>query len=63
MKKGETKTVERGIKHSFSSKSGCVFEEISTTHIKNDSYYDDIDKFVNPRKTIVYITKDMLEKV
>lgn len=63
LKKGETKTVERGIKHSFSSKTGCVFEEISTTHIKNDSYYDDIDKFVSPRKTVVYITKDMIENI
>jgi len=63
LQKGDTKTVERGVKHSFSSQKGCVFEEISTTHKKQDSYYDDIEKFVSPRKTIVYITKDMLEKI
>lgn len=63
LNEGSTKIVERGVKHSFSSKNGCVFEEISTTHLKNDSYYDDIDKFVNPRKTVVYITKDMIDKM
>ncbi len=40
---GDVVTVERGVKHSFSSNTGCIFEEISTTHIKNDSYYDDPD--------------------
>ena len=25
----------------FSSKNGAVFEEVSTTHYKNDSFYDD----------------------
>lgn len=38
---GEIVTVERGVPHSFTSKEGCVFEEVSTTHIKNDSYYED----------------------
>lgn len=41
MKPGDIQTVLRGEKHAFSSKSGAVFEEISTTHIKNDSYYED----------------------
>ncbi len=34
-------TIERGVKHSFGSQTGVVFEEISTTHIQDDSYYDD----------------------
>lgn len=38
---GEVVTVERGVEHSFTSKEGCIFEEVSTTHVKNDSYYED----------------------
>jgi len=38
---GDLITVKRNSPHAFSSIDGCVFEEISTTHIKNDSYYDD----------------------
>lgn len=41
LKKGDMLTVQRNSKHSFSSKSGCVLEEISTTHHMNDSVYDD----------------------
>ena len=38
---GQVITVERSMAHAFSSASGCIFEEISTTHVKNDSYYED----------------------
>jgi N-acetylneuraminate synthase len=41
LKPGETLLIERGAYHSFTSKSGAIFEEISTTHVKNDSYYED----------------------
>lgn len=41
MKPGDTQTVLRGEKHSFESKGGAIFEEVSTTHVKSDSYYDD----------------------
>ena len=41
LKAGDVQTVLRGQKHSFTSKGGAIFEEVSTTHIKNDSYYDD----------------------
>ena len=41
LKPGETLLVERSASHSFSSKNGAIFEEISTTHEKNDSFYDD----------------------
>lgn len=38
---GDILTVMRGDMHSFTSIHGVVFEEISTTHIKGDSYYED----------------------
>lgn len=41
MEPGDIQTVLRGEKHAFTSKTGAVFEEVSTTHIRNDSYYDD----------------------
>lgn len=41
LRAGDIQTVLRGVKHAFSSEKGAVFEEISTTHIKNDSYYED----------------------
>lgn len=60
--RGETKTIERKCKHSFSSKEGCVFEEISTTHYKNDSFYDEEEPLVSPRKTRVYLTEKLIEQ-
>lgn len=41
MAPGDIQTILRGEKHAFASHSGAIFEEISTTHIKNDSYYED----------------------
>lgn len=38
---GEMVVVERGKKHSFRSDKGCIFEEISSTHYPDDSFYDD----------------------
>lgn len=38
---GEMITIHPGVWHSFSSDTGCVFEEISTTHYNDDSYYTD----------------------
>ncbi len=38
---GELILVQRGVKHSFKTQNGVVFEEISTTHFKNDSFYED----------------------
>lgn len=38
---GDIQMVLRGEKHSFTSKTGAIFEEISTTHMKSDSYYED----------------------
>jgi sialic acid synthase SpsE/mannose-6-phosphate isomerase-like protein (cupin superfamily) len=39
--RGDVVVVERGTRHSFSSKTGAVLEEISSTHYKDDSYYID----------------------
>ncbi len=41
MKPGKPIVIARGVKHSFSSRSGCVVEEVSTTHIAGDSVYED----------------------
>lgn len=41
MNQGDILIVERGNWHSFSTINGAVIEEISTTHVKGDSYYED----------------------
>ena len=41
LKAGDIATVGRGVKHSFSTESGVVFEEISTTNFADDSYYEE----------------------
>lgn len=41
LNKGDILTIERGEKHSFESNTGAIFEEISTEHISDDSYYTD----------------------
>ena len=38
---GDIVTVERGVKHSFSSPDGAVIEELSSTHYTDDSFYTD----------------------
>ena len=53
---GEVCLVMPGVWHSFSTKNGCVIEEISTTHFKNDSFYKDpkINQYkLEERKTTV----------
>lgn len=53
-KAGDIVVLERGTPHSFSSKNGCVFEEVSTTHIPGDSYYEDEEILKNKnRKTVL----------
>lgn len=41
LKRGDVITVEPGVRHAFTSKTGAIIEEISTTHFSNDSYYTD----------------------
>lgn len=45
---GENCLVMPGVWHSFSSEEGCIIEEISTTHFKNDSVYK--DPYINELK-------------
>jgi sialic acid synthase SpsE/mannose-6-phosphate isomerase-like protein (cupin superfamily) len=42
---GKPVLIPRGVDHSFSSEGGCIIEEISTTHFKGDSVYEDPDIF------------------
>ena len=52
---GDSVLVEKRVKHEFSSKTGAVIEEISSTHFKDDSYYTDPEILKNNnRKT--YLT-------
>ena len=39
LSRGQIYTIQRGYKHEMFSESGCVIEELSTTHIPDDSYY------------------------
>ena len=53
-KAGDIVYLEKGGMHSFSTKNGCVLEEISTTHIPGDSYYEDQEILNNKnRKTVL----------
>jgi sialic acid synthase SpsE/D-lyxose ketol-isomerase len=51
---GDVVTVMPEVRHIFSSKEGCVLEEISSTHIKDDSFYTDESIAKNKhRKTFI----------
>ena len=48
--------IQPGVWHSFWTFTGCIFEEISTTHYNDDSFY--ADKSINEldrsqRKTVL----------
>lgn len=56
LKAGDIVTIERGVTHSFYSENGAVFEEVSTTHYRNDSFYTDpliAEEDPMARKTII----------
>jgi len=53
---GDTALVQQGVWHEFWTDTGVIFEEISTTHVNDDSFYE--DKRINKversvRKTLV----------
>ena len=52
---GDIQLIQQGVWHEFWSETGVIFEEISTTHFPNDSYYEDktINQKGSARKTIV----------
>lgn len=63
LKAGDMLTVERKVNHDFSSRNGCVFEEVSTTHYKDDSFYEDEAVARNQdRKTAMTFWSDWLTK-
>lgn len=56
LKPGEMLSIQRGESHSFFSNTGVVFEELSTTYLKNDSIYSDESiqhSTYNQRKTVM----------
>lgn len=40
-KPGDVVHIDPEVRHSFHTTSGCIIEEISSTHFKDDSYYSD----------------------
>lgn len=54
LRPGDVLTVEPGVRHAFTSQTGSVIEEISTTHFKQDSFYTDPAIMQNKqRKTLL----------
>ena len=54
LKKGDVVTIEKEVRHEFFTKTGCIIEEVSSTHHVNDSYYTDKLIMQNKdRKTLV----------
>lgn len=54
LQKGDVITIEKEVRHEFSTKTGCIIEEVSSTHYVNDSYYTDESISKNKdRKTFV----------
>ena len=47
---GDVITVNRGVRHKFRTEAGAVFEEISSTHYKDDSFYTDPAIGANERR-------------
>tara|TARA_R110000824_G_scaffold109740_3_gene257549 strand:+ start:8910 stop:10427 length:1518 start_codon:yes stop_codon:yes gene_type:complete len=39
--RGDVVTIEPGVRHKFSTRNGCVIEEVSSTHHTDDSFYTD----------------------
>ncbi len=63
-KAGDIVVVERGKMHSFSTKSGMILEEISTTHHADDSFYEDPKIMANKsRKTTMRFWSNWMDEV
>jgi sialic acid synthase SpsE/quercetin dioxygenase-like cupin family protein len=63
VKPGEMVTVERHMAHAFSSKTGTIFEELSTTHFNDDSFYAEASINANrQRKTQLIFRSDWLNE-
>jgi sialic acid synthase SpsE/quercetin dioxygenase-like cupin family protein len=58
---GDIILVEQGIKHSFRSENGAIFEEVSSTHYPDDSFYDEPAILKNQnRKTAMFFWEEWL---
>ena len=56
LKTGDLITIQKKNIHAFSSKNGAIIEELSTTSIKEDSYYLDKKITANKsRKSFIYL--------
>jgi len=57
LRPGDSILINRSVEHSFRTRTGMIMEEISTTHIRGDSIYEDRNIPSNPvgRKTLVPI--------
>jgi len=53
LSKGSIYTIQRGNVHEMTSENGCIIEELSTTHIPDDSYY--LDNNINKNKNRKFI--------
>ena len=54
LNKGDVVTIEAGVRHRFETSTGCIIEEVSSTHFKDDSYYTDLMIAKNQnRKTFI----------
>ncbi|WP_206201942.1 N-acetylneuraminate synthase family protein [Terasakiella sp. SH-1] len=50
LKEGDMLTLKQGERHSFSTQTGVVFEEVSTQHKAHDSFYSDPDIMANDQR-------------
>ena len=56
LKVGDLITIKKKQIHAFTTNDGAIIEELSTTHIKEDTYY--LDKKINAnknRKSFIYL--------
>jgi len=54
-KAGEVVIVERNIHHWFTTNKGVILEEVSTTAVPNDSFYED-EKITQNKNRKTYLT-------
>lgn len=58
LRPGDMQTILRGEYHAFSSVNGAIFEEVSTQHMKSDSYYKDASiNAMDPMERKTYLKK------
>ena len=65
LRRGQEALVRKGVKHSFKAIKNCIIEELSTTSINRDSFYEDsnINKLQREdRKTILNLHFDHFSK-